>query len=115
MDLAHHPMPMAKKLPLKDKDQRIYVIGHPRGGKISFSLYDNLLLDHDIPKIHYRSPTQGGSSGSPVFNQNWDLIGLHHAGGTRVQKLNGKVGVYPANEGIWIQSIASMIAAKRAN
>ena len=32
----------------------------------------------------------------------WKVVGLHHAGGDFMPKLNGKVGTYAANEGIWI-------------
>lgn len=108
------PCPIARRLPLVDRNQRIYVIGHPRGGGIAFSLNDNLLLDHEAPKVHYRSPTEGGSSGSPLFNQNWELIGLHHAGGLEMPRLNGQSGRYPANEGLWIQSIRAAIASNAA-
>ncbi|MBO3273159.1 S1 family peptidase [Hymenobacter defluvii] len=59
-----------------DAPQRIYIIGHPDGGTLSLSLQDNLLLDYQEPLIHYRTPTVGGSSGSPVFNQQWQLIGI---------------------------------------
>ncbi len=104
------PIEVAKRLPVVGKRQRVYVIGHPRGGGLSFSIDDNLLLDHEVPKIHYRAPTEGGSSGSPVFNPNWDLIALHHAGGIEMNKLNDKPGVYPANEGITIQAILTAIA-----
>jgi len=61
---AAEEIPTAANLPLLGKNQRVYVIGHPRGGGLSFSLADNLLLDHEAPKIHYRAPTEGGSSGS---------------------------------------------------
>jgi len=97
--------PLAKRLPVVDGVQKIYVIGHPGGRTLSISLNDNLLLDWDDRLIHYRSPTEGGSSGSPVFNQQWQLIGLHHAGGMSMKKLNGQDGTYAANEGIWIQRI----------
>ena len=112
------PCPIAKSLPAPNNDERVYVIGHPRGGEISFSLHDNELLDHEGPPagtpskperclIHYRAPTEPGSSGSPVFNQapDWQVIGLHHAGGEYVRRLNGRSGTYAANEAIWIQSI----------
>ncbi len=106
------PYPIAKRLPLVGKNQRVYVIGHPRGGGLSYSIDDNLLLDHEQPRIHYRAPTEGGSSGSPVFNQQWDLIGLHHAGGMTMKKLNNQPGYYPANEGLCFQSIRDAVAAK---
>ncbi|MEL7450033.1 MAG: serine protease [Pseudomonadota bacterium] len=105
------PYPIARRLPLVGKNQRVYVIGHPRGGGLSYSIDDNLLLDHQAPKLHYRAPTEGGSSGSPVFNQQWDLVALHHAGGMKMRKLNGKPGTYPANEGLSFQSIKAAVAA----
>src|SRR5262245_54312034 len=74
------PCPIARSLPAPNNGERVYIIGHPRGGEISFSLQDNELLDHEGPPagtpsnperrlIHYRAPTEPGSSGSPVFNQ----------------------------------------------
>ena len=117
------PCPIAKSLPPPNNDQRVYIIGHPKGGELSFSLQDNELLDHEGPPagaprqperclIHYRAPTEPGSSGSPVFNEapDWQVIGLHHAGGEYVRKLNGQSGTYAANEAIWIQSIAKAMA-----
>jgi hypothetical protein len=99
--------PAFEHLPIVDEppSQRIYLIGHPNGGTLQLSFQDNVLLDIEIPFIHYRTPTEGGSSGSPVFNQQWDLIGLHHAGDEKMPRLNGKQGLYEANEGIWIQSV----------
>lgn len=105
------PYPIAKNLPVLDGKQKTYVIGHPGGRTLSLSLQDNFLLDYDQRLIHYRTPTEGGSSGSPVFNQQWKLIGLHHAGSAEMACLNGKPGVYPANEGIWIQKIIKELAA----
>jgi hypothetical protein len=104
------PYPLARALPRSDGKQRIYIIGHPAGRTLSLSLNDNLLLDHEDPRLHYRTPTEGGSSGSPVFNQQWELIGLHHAGGGALRRLNGQDGTYAANEGIWIGAIVRALA-----
>jgi V8-like Glu-specific endopeptidase len=84
---------------------RIYIIGYPRGGTLRISYENNILLDFEDPKIHYSTATEGGSSGSPVFNKRWELIGLHHAGSDEMPRLNKKPGTYQANEGIWIQRI----------
>jgi len=108
-------LPLAKYLPTLDSKSRVYVIGHPEGRELTYSLQDNRLLDHEGPtagtpvdpevrKLHYRAPTEHGSSGSPVFNSRWDVIGLHRAGG-QLQRLNGNSDEWPANEGVWIQSI----------
>ena len=110
------PLPIAKGLPMADGKQRVYIIGHPRGGPLSFSIHDNALIDHegppdgtpvrgDVVRLHYRAPTEGGSSGSPVFNSQWRVVGIHHAGGTGMPRLNDRSGTYPANEGLWVQSI----------
>ena len=103
------PVPIADNLPLADGKQRAYIIGHPQGRKLSFSIHDNYLLDYDDRLLHYRSPTEPGNSGSPVFNAQWELIGLHHRGLKKMPRLKGKEGTYPANEGIWIQAIIKAI------
>ena len=94
--------PIAPAIPLRDS--AVHVIGHPSGRSLSFST--NQLLDHREPLIHYRTATEGGSSGSPVFNQQWGLIGLHHAGSSAMHKLHGE-GTYEANEGLWIRAICA--------
>ena len=99
------PIPVTNILPLADGQQRAYIIGHPQGRKLSFSIHDNHLLDYDDRRLHYRSPTEPGSSGSPVLNDQWELIGLHHSGTQYMPRLHGKDGTYPANEGIWVQAI----------
>jgi hypothetical protein len=102
------PIPLAAGLPRLDGDtpQRAYVIGHPRGlDQPQFSLQDNLLLDYDGTYVHYRSPTEPGSSGSPVFDNKWALIALHHAGNVDTPRLNQRGGSYAANEGIRLSAI----------
>lgn len=119
------PLPIARSLPPLEETARVYVIGHPGGRDLAFSFQDNELLDHegpprgnpqipDVCRVHYRAPTEGGSSGSPVFNSRlWEVIALHHKGGQiGVPKLNGVGGYYAANEGIWLQSIASAVAER---
>lgn len=114
------PLPLAKVLPVVDDTAHVYLIGHPGGRDLAFSMQDNALIDHEGPpagkpavqgvcRVHYRAPTEGGSSGSPVFNARlWEVIALHHSGGKLgMPKLNGQPGTYAANEGIWIQSIVA--------
>lgn len=118
------PLPVAPALPVLSKEARVYVIGYPAGGTLAFSMQDNELLDYeesqadtspspDALRVHYRAPTEKGSSGSPVFNRSgWQVIALHHAGG-ELPRLNGKSGTYPANEGIALTSIIAAIQASR--
>jgi tetratricopeptide (TPR) repeat protein len=108
------PYPIAPALPDRNGAQRLYVVGHPLGGGLSFSLQDNLLLDWDQRRVHYRTPTEPGSSGSPVFDDQWRLVALHHAGKSDMRKLNGKPGTYEANEGINILAIVDEIGRRLA-
>jgi hypothetical protein len=98
---------LAPVLPTRHSGALVRVIGHPSGRGLSLSA--NKLLDHEPPKLHYRTATEGGSSGSPVFTQNWKLIALHHAGGSAMPKLHGESGTYEANEGILMQEICSLL------
>jgi hypothetical protein len=117
------PLPLAKSLPLVEDTARVYIIGHPGGRELAFSLQDNALLDHEgttagkpaiegVCRVHHRAPTEGGSSGSPVFNATlWEVIALHHIGGkTGMARLNGNPGTYAANEGVSLLSIVAAMA-----
>jgi len=118
------PLPMKKQLPTAASGTRLYVIGHPRGNELSFSFQDNRLLDHGncatddsrqkaVVRVHYTTPTEAGSSGSPVFVQSqWKVIALHHSGSAEMRRLNGKDGTYKANEGISLASISDALAAQ---
>lgn len=117
LELSEHPttvdpLPLASQLPrLEGTPQRAYLIGHPRGlSQPQFSLQDNLLLDYDETFVHYRSPTEGGSSGSPVFDSQWKLIGLHHSGGFETPRLHNYGGTYSANEAIALTAIRRALA-----
>jgi hypothetical protein len=108
--------PSAEAIPLQSKPvqfteppSRTYIIGHPGGRDLELSLQDNLLLGCKEPRLHYRTPTEGGSSGSPVFEAlDWRAIALHHAGG-RFERLDGKQPPYEANEGITVLAIREAI------
>lgn len=114
------PLPAAgdKKQPRP----RVYIIGYPGGRELSFSFQDNELLDHEGPpagqpqipgvcRVHYFAPTEGGNSGSPVFDdRGWRVIALHHKGGKfGMPKLNGASGSYAANEGLALSTIAEAV------
>ena len=85
---------------------RAYVIGHPKGSGLQISLHDSVLLDIDDEerRVHYRTPTEPGSSGSPVFNSEWQVIAVHHSGSSQTPRLHGS-GTYEANEGISVKAV----------
>ncbi|MFC7738258.1 trypsin-like serine peptidase [Roseomonas sp. GCM10028921] len=120
-------LPLASALPPADSAAQLFIIGHPLGDELSFSFQDNLLLDHDGPPstrprqagvtlLHYRTPTEPGNSGSPVFVEDrWRAIALHHAGTSFMPKLNGKADKHEANEGISLASIAATLVTERGH
>jgi hypothetical protein len=56
--------------------------------------------------LHYRTPTEPGSSGSPVFEpEDWRVVGLHHRGSATMPRIDGQEGAYQANEGIAILAL----------
>ncbi len=92
--------------------QRLYIIGHPGGRDLEFSLQDNHLLAASERLVHYRTPSEGGSSGSPVFGPaDWKVVALHHAGRADMPRLDGEPGSYEANEGI---ALAGLCKTTRA-
>jgi hypothetical protein len=106
--------PVAARRPRMNSDPppRTYIIGHPSGTEqLMLSIHDNLVLDGDDTRIHYRTPTEGGSSGSPVFNREWEVIALHHKGLEKMPRLHGHPGTYAANEGIWLDRIKGELQA----
>ncbi len=59
----------------------VNIIQHPGGGPRKFAVSNNRLVDL-LPSgfLHYEADTEPGSSGSPVFNRDWELLALHHSG-----------------------------------
>jgi len=102
-----------------EKPEEVYLISHPEKDALSFSFQNTDLIDHDtktkgkdslVPGlIHYTTPSVPGSSGGIALNAGLEMIGLHHAGGSEMKRLNGETGTYAVNEAIWIQPIINAI------
>lgn len=58
----------------------INIIQHPNGEPKQLALRENQLVDLLEEFMHYETDTGPGSSGSPVFNDQWEVVGLHHSG-----------------------------------
>ena len=68
------------------------------------SLLPKPVIDQAERLVHYPTSTAPGSFGSPLFNTEWQLIGLHHGGSNKTPRLHGD-GDYEANEAISLLSI----------
>lgn len=61
--------------------ERINIIQHPDGQAMKVVLTQNYVAkDMSDSRLQYIADTMDGSSGSPVFNQDWEVIALHHSG-----------------------------------
>lgn len=63
-------------------NQDLFILQHPQGDVLKMATGG--LLSRDGAWLNYRVNTLPGSSGSPVFNSNWQLIALHSRAGTDV-------------------------------
>lgn len=83
----------------------VSIIQHPKGNDKSVALRENEVKFVHADFLHYLTDTEPGSSGSPVFNDHWEAVALHHSGIPDPVKK----GAWVANEGIRISSIAAYV------
>nr|WP_276323942.1 DNA/RNA non-specific endonuclease [Planococcus halocryophilus] len=104
-------------LPLLPKPGKILegeyvtIIQHPKGGPKAITIRENEVKFISSDFVHYVSDTEPGSSGSPVFNDQWMVVALHHAGIPDPNDSNQWI----ANEGIRISSIIQHLSEKRSS
>ena len=75
------------------------------------SLYHNIVTSAGVREVQYLTDTLKGSSGSPVFNSNWDIVALHHSGGNKKIEDDITISKY-RNVGININEIIDFIKSK---
>lgn len=59
-------------------DDRVYIIQHPYGLPKKVAFQHNLVRAVFEDRFQYWTDTDIGSSGSPVFDEQWRVVGLHH-------------------------------------
>lgn len=105
----------------------VSIIQHPKGERKSIALRNNKIVQIQENFLHYQTDTEPGSSGSPVFNDKWELVGLHHSGvperdamgriltkqGTLATANNDESEIaWIANEGVRISRIVAFLRQK---
>lgn len=86
-----------------EPDTAIFILQHPQAAplKLAIETRSVVRVNANHTRVRYRTNTEPGSSGSPCFNSNWDLVALHHSGDPQ------EMPTY--NEGIPISTIRSLI------
>lgn len=86
-----------------EKNQRVNIIQHPNGLHKQIAIYHNFVRYADEHVVQYLTDTLPGSSGSPVFDDQWNLIALHHSGGNIREPGTKRIAF--RNEGIHINKV----------
>ena len=88
LDYAIVRLPATGRNPLSRSQQLVQmgsdpipvnIIQHPAGRSKRYGIRNNLLQAVSATELRYFTDTEGGSSGSPVFNDQWQVVGLHRA------------------------------------
>jgi V8-like Glu-specific endopeptidase len=90
----------------------VNIIQHPGGAQKQISFVANVVAFVGGGRVQYLTDTLPGSSGSPVFDTDWNLIALHHSGGWLTEPNAATKSTYYRNEGIAIDTIIQDLAAK---
>lgn len=71
--------------------ENLNVIHHPGGDRKRVSIRENRMVAQDDLWLRYTSDTKRGSSGAPVFNDQWEMVALHHGGVARRDEAGNKL------------------------
>lgn len=95
------------------KEDRVNIIQHPNGLPKQISFQNNFVAYVDQRVLQYYTSTMQGSSGSPVFDDKWEVVALHHAGGDLFEPKTMRK--YFRNEGIRILAILNDLPGQILN
>lgn len=87
----------------------VIIIQHPGGGPKQIALSHNLVAFVNDKRLQYLTDTLNGSSGSPVFNTDWQVVALHHKGGMLHEP--GSKQAYYRNQGVHINVVIDGLTA----
>ncbi len=86
-----------------ETNSTLCIMQHPKGEPLKLAIETNAIINTNSngTRVKYKTNTEPGSSGSPCFNMNWELIALHHSG----------YGINPPthNEGTPFSAIQSLL------
>ncbi len=110
-DVPDDVQPLTLKQARLKRDERVSIIQHPGGHYKKISMQNNFVAYADANVLQYTTSTEPGSSGSPVFNDNFEVIAIHHSGGMLSEP--GNMRRYLRNAGTTM--IAALRAVQKAN
>ncbi|MBZ4415804.1 endonuclease [Myxococcus sp. RHSTA-1-4] len=112
---THQFIPLDRSAFKVTPDEFANAIHHPRGGLKAVTLQENRVIRQSVVTVHYTTDTESGSSGAPIFNNEWAPIALHHASREAPKDglpTLGETGRF-LNEGILFSAIAADLERRR--
>jgi endonuclease G, mitochondrial len=109
------PLALVRERPALARGDRLNIVQCPNGGPIKYAIRSNHYVATAGPGrehfLRYLTDTEGGSSGSPVFDDNWKVVALHHAAApVPRQEHRGQI-TYVNNQGVSIHTILDDLPA----
>ena len=85
--------------------QPIVIVQHPNGEPLKLAIDTEAVIEVMDNRVRYRTNTEPGSSGSPVFDGRLQLVALHHAGDPDYSELH----LADYNQGIPITKVQASV------
>lgn len=90
------------------KGDFVFIVQHPGGRPKKIGLLHNEVVSVTPDRVQYLTDTLPGSSGSPVCNEFWEVVALHHSG------IEGATDNVPfcKNQGVHIDRVVEGLIAR---
>lgn len=85
----------------------LIIVQHPRGQRVKFAQDTDGIerVNDQTTRVRYLTNTEEGSSGSPCFDQDWNLVAIHHYGDPAWRDPT-------FNQGVPIMSVVELLRAR---
>lgn len=92
---------------------RLNIIQYPQGGALRYAIRNNFYVGQGDKPYHlrYLTDTEPGSSGSPVLDDQWQVVGVHHAWRNIPEEIYKGETIKYHNQGIAIHSILADLSS----
>ncbi len=89
-DAPNFGNPLILKSKQMRRDDRVAIVQHPGGHLKKISMQNNFVAYADNKVVQYTTSTLPGSSGSPVFDDEFKVVAIHHSGGDLTEPSTGR-------------------------
>ncbi|WP_262058180.1 serine protease [Streptomyces sp. STR69] len=89
---------------------RVNIVQHPAGLPKQIAIQHNRITYQGGDVMQYLTSTLPGSSGSPVLDDHWQVVAIHHSGGRIPEPTTGRF--FYRNEGILLSSVLAHLPSE---